>query len=272
MRQKLSPIVIALAWLTLALILAPVLALGLRVPWGDLGAIATSAETRQLLEVTLASAVIATLVALGLGLPLALWMQRLRRGAFLARGLVLLPLALPPVVAGLALSAFIGRRGVAAPLLDLLDWQFAFAFPGVVAAHVFVALPFVVITLDAALRQLDPEITYSAAGVGLSPSTITRKIILPAIAPSLVSAAGLAFARSLGEFGATLTFAGSLPGETRTLPVGIYVERQSDLDRAYVLAAVGPQMAFCRAKATALRVSFAARRRLMQQCLRIPGT
>ncbi|WP_276907628.1 ATP-binding cassette domain-containing protein [Corynebacterium riegelii] len=238
MRQKLSPVVVVLAWLTLALILAPVLALGLRVPWGDLGTIATSAETRQLLEVTLASAVIATLVALGLGLPLALWMQRLRRGAFLARGLVLLPLALPPVVAGLALSAFIGRRGVAAPLLDLLGWQFAFAFPGVVASHVYIALPFVVITLDAALRQLDRNITESAVAVGIPRGQILWRITLPAIAPALATAAGLAFARSLGEFGTTLTFAGSMPGVTRTMPLGIYLAREVEQSVAYGLAAI----------------------------------
>ncbi|MDK8244140.1 MULTISPECIES: ATP-binding cassette domain-containing protein [unclassified Corynebacterium] len=250
-----------LALLALAAIVLPILALGARVPWDQLGEILASASTQQLLRVTLRSAVLACVITLLLGTPLALWMQHLRRGAGLARVLVLLPLAMPPVVGGLALSAFLGRRGLAAPLLDALHIQFAFAFPGVVAAHVFIALPFVVITLDAALRQLDPEITYSAAGVGLSPSTITRKIILPAIAPSLVSAGGLAFARSLGEFGTTLTFAGSMPGTTRTMPLGIYIAREVDQDVAYGLSAILIALAVLTLAASTLPTVFLSRTR-----------
>lgn len=227
-----------LGFLALAVIVLPVAALGTRVPWGQLGTVAGAKETRELLQVTLASALIATAISIVLGTPLALMMQRMRRGAHLARALVLLPLAMPPVVAGLALSAFIGRRGIAAPLLDVVGAQFAFAFPGVVAAHVYVALPFVVITLDSALRQLDPEISASAAAVGIKEPTIIRRIVLPAIAPSLATAAGLAFARSLGEFGTTLTFAGSMPGVTRTMPLGIYLAREIDQDVAYGLAAI----------------------------------
>lgn len=249
----------ALALFALALIILPVFALGVRVPFDRLGEILTSTDTRDLLRVTLTSAVCASVIAMALGVPLALWLQHLRRGARLARLLVLLPLALPPVVAGLALSAFIGRRGIAAPLLDLLGWQFAFAFPGVVAAHVFIALPFVVITLDAALRQLDPEITSSAAAVGITPARTVRQIILPAVAPSLVSAAGLAFARSLGEFGTTLTFAGSMPGTTRTMPLGIYLAREVDAEVAYGLSAILIGLAVLTLAATALPALFSKR-------------
>ncbi|SNV67131.1 molybdate transport system permease [Corynebacterium imitans] len=249
----------ALALFALALIVLPVFALGVRVPFDRLGEILTSTDTHDLLRVTLTSAVCASVIAMVLGVPLALWLQRLRRGARLARLLVLLPLALPPVVAGLALSAFIGRRGIAAPLLDLLGWQFAFAFPGVVAAHVFIALPFVVITLDAALRQLDPEITSSAAAVGITPARTVRQIILPAVAPSLVSAAGLAFARSLGEFGTTLTFAGSMPGTTRTMPLGIYLAREVDAEVAYGLSAILIGLAVLTLAATALPALFSKR-------------
>lgn len=229
---------ILLGFIALTVIVLPVAALGTRVPWGELGQIAAATETRELLGVTLTSAVLATAISVLLGTPLALLLQRMRRGAHLARALVLLPLAMPPVVAGLALSAFIGRRGIAAPLLDAVGAHFAFAFPGVVAAHVYVALPFVVITLDSALRQLDPEITNSAAAVGIGERTIISRIVLPAIAPSLATAAGLAFARSLGEFGTTLTFAGSMPGVTRTMPLGIYLAREIDQDVAYGLAAI----------------------------------
>lgn len=249
----------ALALVALALIILPVISLGIRVPFARLGEILTSKDTRDLLRITLTSAVCATVIAMLLGIPLALWLKHLKRGARLARLLVLLPLALPPVVAGLALSAFIGRRGLAAPLLDLLGWQFAFAFPGVVAAHVFIALPFVVITLDAALRQLDPEITYSAAAVGISPARTVRQIVLPAIAPSLVSAAGLAFARSLGEFGTTLTFAGSMPGTTRTMPLGIYLAREVDAEVAYGLSAILIGLAVLTLAATGLPVLFTKR-------------
>lgn len=249
----------ALALIALALIIFPVVSLGIRVPFDRLGEILTSKDTRDLLRVTLSSAVCAAVIAMALGVPLALWLQHLKRGARLARLLVLLPLALPPVVAGLALSAFIGRRGLAAPLLDFLGWQFAFAFPGVVAAHVFIALPFVVITLDAALRQLDPEITYSAAAVGITPARTVRQIILPAIAPSLVSAAGLAFARSLGEFGTTLTFAGSMPGTTRTMPLGIYLAREVDAEVAYGLSAILIGLAVLTLAATALPALFSKR-------------
>lgn len=227
-----------LGLVALATIVAPVAALGTRVPWGRIGTILAAEETAQLLRVTVASSLLSCLITVLIGAPLALWMRNLRRGAQLARLLVLVPLALPPVVAGLALTALIGRRGLAAPVLDLLGVQFAFAFPGVVASHVFVALPFVVITLDSALRQLDGEVLDSAAGVGISPSRATLRITLPAVAPALVSAAGLACARSLGEFGTTLTFAGSLPGVTRTMPLGIYIAREIDQPLAYGLAAV----------------------------------
>ncbi|WP_018295802.1 ATP-binding cassette domain-containing protein [Corynebacterium lubricantis] len=224
---------IALVW-----IIGPVLALGIRVPWASLGEILRSPDTLELLRITLSAAVLSTLVTLALGLPLAMWVQHLRRGARVVRLLILLPLAMPPVVAGLGLTALIGRRGLLSPLLDALNLQFAFAFPGVVAAHVFIALPFVVVTLDSALRQIDREIPASAAGIGLTPNQIAWRITLPAIAPSIATAAGLAFARSLGEFGTTLTFAGSMPGVTRTMSLGIYLERETDQAAAYALSAI----------------------------------
>lgn len=233
------PLVVAgLGVLGLVVILGPVLALGIRVPWERLGEVLSSPETRDMLRTTLTAGLWTTVLTTLLGVPLAVWLQHLRRGGRLVRLLVFLPLAMPPVVAGLALTAALGRRGVTAPLLDALGLQFAFAFPGVVLAHVFIALPFVVVTVDAALRQIDPEIPASAAGVGLSRGEVLRKVTLPAIAPAVATGAGLAFARSLGEFGTTLTFAGSMPGVTRTMPLGIYLERELDTGAAYVLGAV----------------------------------
>lgn len=195
-------------------------------------------DTAELLHLTLGAAFLATLLTLLLGVPLALCMQGLRRGAEAARLLVLLPLAMPPVVSGLALSAMIGNNGLFSPLLDTLGWQIAFRFAGVVASHVFVALPFVVVTVDAALRQVDGEVTASAASIGMNPTRVLRRITLPTIAPAIATGAGLAFARSLGEFGTTITFAGSMPGVTRTMSLAIYLEREVDRDAAYALSAV----------------------------------
>lgn len=220
-------------------IVGPVLALGVRVDWSQFWPVLQEDDTRELLAVTIYAAVQATVITVLLGVPLAVWISSSERfGARVVRLLVMLPLAMPPVVAGLALTAAVGRHGLLAPVLGALGIQFAFAFPGVVLAHTFVALPFVVVSVDSALRQIDREILASAAGVGMRPREILTRITLPAIAPAVATGAGLAFARSLGEFGTTLTFAGSMPGETRTMPIGIYLEREIDQDRAYVLAAV----------------------------------
>lgn len=219
-------------------IVVPVIALGIRVPWGRLGEILARPATTDMLLLSLASAAQATIFAVVLGTGLALWLNRLGKGAFLVRLLVYLPLALPPVVAGLALSAALGRRGLLAPLFDWTGIQFAFAFPGVVVAQTFVALPFVVAAVDAALRQIDSEVLDSARGVGLKPWEVLTKVTLPTLAPAIASGAGLAFARALGEFGTTLTFAGSQPGVTRTMPLGIYLEREVDFEAAYGLSAL----------------------------------
>lgn len=227
-----------LGFVALAFVLLPLVGLGLRVPWGDLGSIISAPATRDMLRITLTSSLLATLITVLLGLPLALWMQGRQTASRIAQAFMFLPLIMPPVVAGLALSASIGNRGILSPVLSALGIQFAFAFPGVVVAHTFVALPFVVLTLSSSLRQLDPEIVASAHSVGLSPWKTIRLVVLPTLAPALYTAAGLAFARSLGEFGTTLTFAGSMPGVTRTMPLGIYLAREIDQSEAYGLAAI----------------------------------
>ena len=228
----------AVAVAAILYIVFPIFALGLRVPWASLGDVLTAPDTAQLLRLTLSAAVLSTLLTLLLGVPLALWLQSLRRGAQLARLLVLLPLAMPPVVAGLALSAAAGNRGLLAPLLDAAGLTLAFAFPGVVIAHTFVSLPFVIVTVDSALRQIDREVLHSAAGVGMGPRRVLTRITLPTVAPALATGAGLAFARSLGEFGTTITFVGSMPGVTRTMSLAIYLEREVDRDNAYALSAI----------------------------------
>lgn len=234
-----APLAIGLLGLAaVAYVLVPVVALFARVDWARLPVTLRDPATRDMLRLTLGAAVSSTLVAGALGLGLALWLHHLHHRAAKAvlRLLVYLPLALPPVVGGLALTAAFGRRGLLSPVLDALGAKLAFAFPGVVAAHVFVALPFVVVAIDQALRQLDPEVAASARGLGMRPWRVLRHITLPAIAPAIVTGAALAFARSLGEFGTTITFAGSMPGVTRTMPLGIYLARESSVEDAYALA------------------------------------
>lgn len=223
-----------LAWVGLIILIGPIVALAIRVPWLRFPEIVVRPETLEMVSITLSSAAWSTVITTLLGVPIAL----LLRGKKLVRIFVLLPLAMPPVVGGLALTALIGRRGITAPILDALGLQFAFAYPGVVASHIFVSLPFVVVAVDGALRTMDREIERSALGLGMSRSTVLNKITLPAIAASLATGAGLAFARSLGEFGTTITFAGSMPGKTRTLPLGIYLEREIDPDAALAMAAL----------------------------------
>ncbi|MHB2251069.1 ATP-binding cassette domain-containing protein [Corynebacterium aurimucosum] len=230
--------VIAAGALAAIYILAPVLALGMRVPWAQLSETLKAPTTHDLLRISLSAATLSTVLSTILGTCLALWLQQLRRVSHLVRLVVYLPLAMPPVVGGLALTALLGRRGLLGPVLEQAGLQVSFAFPGVVAAHLFVTLPFVVVAVDSALRQLDPEVVDSARGIGLSPGTILRRITLPAISPAVLTGGALAFARSLGEFGTTITFAGSLPGSTRTMPSGIYLEREVSADNAYALSAV----------------------------------
>lgn len=231
------PVIVAGA-LAAIYILAPVLALGVRVPWPKLSDTLNAPTTHDLLRVSLSAAALSTLLSTFLGTCLALWLQQLRRVSHLVRLVVYLPLAMPPVVGGLALTALLGRRGLLGPFLEQTGLHVSFAFPGVVAAHLFVTLPFVVVAVDSALRQLDPEVVASARGIGLSSGTILRRIILPAILPAVLTGGALAFARSLGEFGTTITFAGSLPGSTRTMPSGIYLEREVSADNAYALSAI----------------------------------
>ncbi|MBZ8177065.1 ATP-binding cassette domain-containing protein [Corynebacterium sp. 3HC-13] len=225
-----------IAGMSFLFITMPIVSLLGRVPWAELTRIVAEPVTQQMLLLSLAAAAQSTAIAVILGVPMAVALQGFHRGANMVRVFVLLPLAMPPVVAGLALSAFAGYHGLLSPLLQFLHLNFAFTFSGVVMAHVFITLPFVIVTVDAALRQLDKEIVYSAATLGMSPFRITSRIVLPAISGSVATGAGLAFARSLGEFGTTLTFAGSLPGVTRTLPLGIYLERETNQERAYALA------------------------------------
>lgn len=230
--------VVLLAAIAVVTVLGPLLALIFRVPWERFAEVVTQPSTLDALRLSLTSAFLSTLITLALGIPLSLWLLENNSGTWFVRLLVVLPLALPPVVGGLALTAAIGRRSYTSEILDALGIDIAFTFSGVVASHVFITLPFVIVTADSALRQINREIIDSALSIGMSYRRVIWRVILPTIVPAVGTGAGLAFARSLGEFGTTLTFAGSLPGETRTLPLAIYLNREVDADVAYVQAAL----------------------------------
>lgn len=229
---------VILAAIAVMTVLGPLLALIFRVPWDRFVEITTEASTLEALKLSLYAAVLSTIVTLALGIPLSLWLLHNSTSGWFIRLLVVLPLAMPPVVAGLALTAAIGRRSYTSGILDALGIDIAFTFSGVVASHVFITLPFIIVSADSALRQINQEIIDSALSIGMSYRRVIWQVILPTILPAIVTGAGLGLARSLGEFGATLTFAGSLPGETRTLPLAIYLNREVDADIAYVQAAL----------------------------------
>lgn len=226
------------AALAALLVLVPVLGLALRVPWDRFGALITSASALTALRLSVQSAAIATAVVLVTGLPLALLLARARgRWAAVVRAAVLIPLVLPPVVGGLALLYTFGRRGLVGERLDLW-WgiDVSFSTTAVVLAQVFTALPFLVLTVEAAVRGIDRRYEQIAATLGAGPTTVLRRVTLPMIGPAVVTGTVLAFARALGEFGATITFAGSLQGRTRTLPLEIYLQRVDDPDAAVALS------------------------------------
>ncbi len=227
------------ALLGAAFVLLPLLAIVAEVEWGSFWTLVTSEDSQAALWLSLRTSVASTLACIVLGVPLALVLARWDfRYLGVLRSLVLLPLVLPPVVGGLALLYTFGRRGLLGESLDALGVQIAFSTVAVVMAQTFVALPFLVVSLEGALRTAGDRYEVAAASLGAAPTTVFRRITVPLVMPGLISGAVLAFARSLGEFGATITFAGSLQGRTRTLPLEIYLQRETDPDAAVALALV----------------------------------
>ena len=222
-----------------ALVTVPLLATALRLDWARLPELVTSSSALDALALSLRTAGSATLLCLVLGVPLgftlATWRSRAKPAV---RALVLAPLVLPPVVGGLALLYAFGRRGLVGESLHALGIDIAFSTVAVVLAQTFVALPFMVLAVESALAARAGHHEALAATLGASRSTVLWRITIPALRPALITGTVLAFARALGEFGATLTFAGSLPGVTRTLPLEIYLQREADADAAVALAAL----------------------------------
>jgi molybdate transport system permease protein len=240
-RGRRPPVVLlGLAALGLAVLALPLLGLLSRVPWRALPSLLAADVVRQAVALSLVASLGATAISALIGVPLAWLLARVEfPGRALVRGLVLLPLVLPPVVGGAALLFALGRRGlIGEPLDRVTGLVLPFSTWGVVVATTFVAMPFVVITVEGALRGLDPRFEAAAASLGADRWTVLRRVTLPLIGPSLVSGLVLTWARALGEFGATITFAGNLPGRTQTLPLAIYVALETDRDTAVALSLV----------------------------------
>jgi molybdate transport system permease protein len=233
-------VLVVLGGIAAAMFLLPLIGILTRTPWSDLGSILRSDVVVDALWLSAITSLAAALLSVVLGVPLAWLLARIEfRGRDAVRALVTLPMVLPPVVGGTALLLAFGRRGlVGEPLNDATGFLLPFSVWGVIAANTFVAMPFLVITVEGALRNLDPRHETAAATLGASPLIVFRRITVPAIMPALRAGAVIAWARSLGEFGATVTFAGNLQGRTQTLPLAVFVALESDRDTAIAISLV----------------------------------
>ena len=231
----LVPALVAVAFLVL-----PLAGLLIRAPWGHLAAALSGSDATQALILSLWTASASTAISLVIGVPLAWVLARTTfPGQRLLRALVTLPLVLPPVVGGVALLLAFGRTGFIGRYLD--SW-FGLTIPftplAVVLAETFVAMPFLIITVEGALRSADQGFEEAAATLGAKRMTVFSRITVPMVAPSLGAGAVLCWARALGEFGATITFAGSFPGETETMPIAVYYALETDPNAAIALSLV----------------------------------
>lgn len=240
-RSGLPPALLVPAGLALAFLVLPLVALVLRAPWRSLPELLLTPQVGQALRLSLVCASSATVLCLLLGVPLAWVLARSELpGRRVVRALVTVPLVLPPVVGGVALLLLLGRRGLLGQYLDTgLGVTIPFTTGAVVIAEAFVAMPFLVIAVEGALRGADSRYEDAAATLGASRWLVFWKVTLPMVAPGVAAGSVLCFARALGEFGATITFAGSYPGKTQTMPIAVYSTLESgDTDGAIVLSLV----------------------------------
>jgi molybdate transport system permease protein len=231
---------LVLAGLGVALFLLPIVGLIGRTPWSDLPSLLTSDIVVDAIRLSLVVSVGATAMSALFGLPLAYVLARAEfKGRSVVRSLVLLPLVLPPVVGGAALLFALGRRGVIGePLYSLTGLVLPFSTWGVLVAVTFVSMPFLVITVEGALRNMDQRYEHAAASLGAGNWTVLRRVTLPMIWPSVIAGFALTWARALGEFGATITFAGNLQGRTQTLPLAVFVALGTDRDTAIAVSLI----------------------------------
>jgi molybdate transport system permease protein len=234
-----APVVVLVpALLALAYLILPLAGLVIRAPWTSLPERLTAPGVLTALWLSLQTATITTVVCLVLGVPLAWVLARTRvPGRQVVRALVTVPMVLPPVVGGVALLLVFGRRGIlGAWLAGTFGITLPFTTTAVVMAQCFVAMPFLVIAVEGALRGADTRYEEAAATLGASRWTSFRRVTLPLVAPGVAAGAVLCWARALGEFGATITFAGNFPGRTQTMPVAVYLALETDLEAAIVLS------------------------------------
>ncbi|MCI0689349.1 MAG: ABC transporter permease [Sporichthyaceae bacterium] len=230
-----------LAAVTLAFLLVPFLALVQRTPWTGLPDLLTRPVVADALRLSLLTSLLATAIALVFGIPLAWLLARQPfPGRTVVRAVVLLPMVLPPVVGGAALLFAFGRRGLLGEsVYDQTGFLLPYSTWGVVVANAFVAMPFLIITVEAGLRSMERRYEEAAASLGATQWTIFRRITVPMVAPSIVAGAVLCWARALGEFGATVTFAGNLQGRTQTMPLAVFLALESgDREAAIALSLV----------------------------------
>jgi molybdate transport system permease protein len=235
-----SLLVAAAVAVAIAFIALPLAGLLLRAPWGELWEQLLSPQVRSALWLSMFCSLAATLISLLLGVPLAWTLARTNfPGRSLVRALTTLPMILPPVVGGVALLLAFGRRGFAGRFLDqAFGITLPFTTAGAVLAETFVAMPFLVITVEAGLRSASRRFEEAAASLGAGRWMTFRRVTLPLTAPALGAGAALAWARAIGEFGATITFAGNLPGKTQTMPLAVYLALETRLEAAITLSLV----------------------------------
>ena len=240
MRRERAPLWIGfLAAIGAAFFIVPLLGLVVRTPWGDALSSLTSPDTLEALKLSLIASLSATALALVLGVPLAWVYARVDfPGRSIVRALTTLPMVLPPVVGGIALLLAFGRRGLVGSWLAMVGITLPFTTAGVVMAETFVAMPFLVLTVEAGLRSMDRRYEDAARTLGASRWKVFTRVTLPLIAPSIAAGAVLCWARALGEFGATITFAGNFPGVTQTMPLAVYLLLESNPQGSFVLSLI----------------------------------
>src|ERR1043165_6559948 len=235
-RARVPVVLLIPALVGLAFLVLPLVGLVVRAPWATLVDHLATAEVGEALRLSLLCATSATVICLVLGVPLAWMLARTELpGRRVARALVTVPLVLPPVVGGVALLLVFGRRGVIGQYLDAwFGFTIPFTTTGVVVAEAFVAMPFLVIAVEGALRGADARYEVAAATLGAGRFATFYRVTLPLVGPGIAAGAVLCWARALGEFGATITFAGNFPGRTQTMPLAVYLALETDLQAAIV--------------------------------------
>jgi molybdate transport system permease protein len=241
-RERLSSVLTIVAGVALAFLVLPLVALAIRAPWGTLPQLLASESVLQALGLSLLTALGSTALCLVFGVPLALLLSQSARWHLIPRRLlraaITVPLVLPPVVGGIALLLLLGRRGLIGQFFAEAGLGIPYTTGAVVLAQTFVAMPFLVFAVEGALGAADRRTVSAAATLGATRWQVFRLVTVPLVAPGVAAGAVLCFTRALGEFGATITFAGSLPGVTRTLPIASYLALQTDPDEAIALALV----------------------------------